>query len=297
MAKNVNYWKSEHNTLHKRVDNDALQLDAIYRKKLNEVEGQLKDFYKEYAVNNNITEDIARSILTPKEFNAFNSKLRQWIKSGRYSDDKSFLATIERLKGTSKIDRLQRLQTELTAKLSDLKSEQIKTTETSLTNTYKDTEGATANIVENQFNQASEAKIRTVINSEFQERRLSGRVWTHRSNLRNKLITTLNDNFTEGKNWNDLKSDLKRTFGASDFEARRLLITETARINSVAKENSFSEAGFTHYQYIAVDDDKTTPICNGLDDKIFRIEDMKVGVNAPPVHIYCRSTIVPYEFD
>jgi len=295
MAKNVGYWKDEHNKLHRRVDKDAVHLDAIYRKKLNEVEGQIKDFYKKYAVDNEITEDIARSLLTPKEFRVFNEKLREWIKSGKYSNDASFMASLDRLAGTSKINRLQRLETELTAKISELKSEQIIATENSLIDTYKETEDATANVVESQFKQVSEAKIRTVINSEFQERRLSGRVWTHRSHLRTKLISTLTDNFIEGKNFNDLKTDLKRSFGASDFEARRLLITETARINSIAKENSYSEAGFTHYQYIAVDDDRTTPICNGLDDKIFRLEDMKVGVNAPPTHVYCRSTIVPYE--
>ena len=295
MTQNVGYWVKEHNKLHKRVDLDALKLDKIYRKKLKQIEKKLDTFYKKYAIDNEITEDIAKAMLTPKEFREFNSKLREWIKSGKYSQDASFMASMDRLVGTSKIDRLQRLQTELTANLSELKSEQIKDIDGSLLNTYKDTEKATANIVDTEFTQTSESKIRALINTKFQSKRLSSRVWGHRGNLRAKLMSTLTDNFVEGKNWNSLKSDLKRSFGVSDFEARRLLITETARINSVAKENSFREAGFTHYQYIAVDDDRTTPICNGLDNKVFRIEDMQVGVNAPPTHVYCRSTIVPYE--
>lgn len=288
------YWKQEHNRLHTRVDTDAVELDKIYRKKLKKVEGSLNAFYTKYAIDNEITEAVAKQRLSPKEFRIFNEKLRLWIKSGKYADDKSFLKKLDRLAGTSKINRLQTLQAELNAHISELKVEQLKRLEGSLTATYKETEEATLKTVESAFNQTSEGKIRTVINSKFQGRRFSPRVWTHRANLSKKLNDTLTENFVSGKNFNNLKSSLKTTFGASDYEARRLLITETARINSVAKENSFKEAGYEMYQYLAVDDDRTTPICNGLDDRVFRLDNIQVGVNAPPTHIYCRSTIIPY---
>jgi len=291
----ANYWKSEHNKLHKRVDADAKDLDVIYRAKLKQVEAQIEAFYTKYAVENVITVKQAKTLLTAKEFREFNAKLRLWIKNDTYISDKSFIATIDRLAGTSKINRLQRLEAEITANLSELKQTHLESMEDSLIKTFEETEEATQKVIDIDFKQTSEYKMRVVINTEFQGRRFSPRVWTQRSNLGKKLFSTMLDNFSKGSNWLDLKADLKRSFGVSDFEARRLLITETARINSIAKESSFTDAGFSMYQYIAVSDDKTTQICNNLDDKIFRLEDMIVGVNAPPTHIYCRSTIVPYE--
>jgi len=291
---NASYWLREHNKLHKRIDLDADALDALYRAKLRQINKQIEAFYAKYAVDNIITVEQAKTMLTPREFSIFNNKLKYWIKDGSYSNDLSFMASLDRMVGVSKIDRLQRLETEITANLSELKQTQLISMEDSLIKTYEETENAVINVSDVEFKQTSEYKIRVVINTEFQGRRFSPRVWSERSHMTTKVKKTLMDNFVSGNNWNELNTDLKRTFGVSDYEARRLLVTETARINSVAKESSFINAGYEYYQYISVDDDRTTDICNNLDDKVFRFSEMVVGVNAPPTHVYCRSTIVPY---
>jgi len=292
---NFEYWKQEHNRLHTRIDGDLKALDRIYKQKLKDVNGLLKDFYEKYAEENEITLAEAKQTLSKKEFREFNKKVREWIKSGKYGDDSAFMASLNRLKGASKVDRLQRLKTELTANISELKERSKKIIEDSLTATYSETEKATAKALNQEFKQTSEGKIRAVINSEFQGRRFSSRVWSHRSHLSKRLNKALADNFAEGKNFNDLRVELKRSFGTSDGEARRLLVTETARINSVAKQDSFRSAGFERYQYVSVLDDRTSPQCVAHDDKVYKIEELTVGVNAPPLHVYCRSTIVPYE--
>jgi len=293
--RSAEYWLQEANRLDLKVDRDALKLDKLYRAKMKVVQSQLERFYSEYATKNGLGMDEAKALLTPKEFREFNKKLRYYIKSGRYSDDVAFMASMERMTGVSKIDRYQRLQVELKANISDLKKAQKSVSEQSLEENYSETEKAVKNQFQTNFKQTSQSKIRAVINSEFQGRRFSSRVWTQRSNLSDKLFKTLTNNFLEGNNWNALKSDLKRSFGATDYEARRLLITETARINSIAKQSSFSEAGFDKYQYIAVGDERTSQICKDHDDNVYLLKDLQVGVNAPPLHVYCRSTTVPYE--
>ena len=41
-------------------------------------------------------------------------------------------------------------------------------------------------------------------------------------------------------------------------------------------------------------DSKTTKTCRSLNDKTFKVKDMVPGVNAPPLHPFCRSTVVPH---
>ncbi|ULW86590.1 minor capsid protein [Staphylococcus aureus] len=48
------------------------------------------------------------------------------------------------------------------------------------------------------------------------------------------------------------------------------------------------------YKYVAKIDSETSKLCHSLNGKIFKVKDMIPGVNAPPMHPWCRSTAVPY---
>ncbi|MGL5051574.1 MAG: minor capsid protein, partial [Fusobacteriaceae bacterium] len=37
---------------------------------------------------------------------------------------------------------------------------------------------------------------------------------------------------------------------------------------------------------------RTSDVCKSLNGKIFKIKDAKVGINCPPLHPFCRSTLV-----
>ena len=43
------------------------------------------------------------------------------------------------------------------------------------------------------------------------------------------------------------------------------------------------------YKYVAKIDSKTSKLCHSLNGKIFKVKDMIPGVNAPPMHPWCRS--------
>ncbi len=47
-------------------------------------------------------------------------------------------------------------------------------------------------------------------------------------------------------------------------------------------------------KYVAKIDSKTSKLCHSLNGKIFKVKDMIPGVNAPPMHPWCRSTTVPH---
>ena len=82
--------------------------------------------------------------------------------------------------------------------------------------------------------------------------------------------------------------------------AGRLVMTEEAFFSSAAQKDCFDELDVEQFEIVATLDSHTSDICRGMDGKHFPMSEWKVGVTAPPFHVHCRSTTVPYfddEFD
>jgi SPP1 gp7 family putative phage head morphogenesis protein len=52
-------------------------------------------------------------------------------------------------------------------------------------------------------------------------------------------------------------------------------------------------AGVKEYEILAVQDRRTSKVCKEQDGKIYKFNKMEVGVNYPPFHPNCRTTIIP----
>lgn len=52
--------------------------------------------------------------------------------------------------------------------------------------------------------------------------------------------------------------------------------------------------GFDEYVYVACTKGDVCPICKGLDDKHFKVDDMMPGENAPPMHPNCHCSTAAY---
>lgn len=48
------------------------------------------------------------------------------------------------------------------------------------------------------------------------------------------------------------------------------------------------------YKYLAELDKHTSEICQELDGQVFLLEEAEVGINYPPMHPNCRSTVIGY---
>lgn len=56
--------------------------------------------------------------------------------------------------------------------------------------------------------------------------------------------------------------------------------------------NGYKKAGIKYYEFFADTDDRTCKKCASLDGKKFKINNAKIGVNAPPMHNGCRCCIL-----
>lgn len=80
--------------------------------------------------------------------------------------------------------------------------------------------------------------------------------------------------------------------GAMRFRSKRearTAITETA---GEAHMEAYKKHGVEQYVFVATWDERTCPVCGGLDGQVFDRDDARVGVNYPPMHPNCRCTTV-----
>lgn len=99
-----------------------------------------------------------------------------------------------------------------------------------------------------------------------------------------------------GRHPNEFVSEFKKQTQSTTYNASRLLVTESARVQAESQKLTYlKELGEDgEYKYVAKINKKTSKLCHSLNGKVFKVKDMIPGVNAPPMHPWCRSTTVPH---
>ena len=99
-----------------------------------------------------------------------------------------------------------------------------------------------------------------------------------------------------GRHPNEYIKDFKKLTNTTTYNESRLLVTESARVQAESQKLTYlKELGEDgEYKYVAKIDKKTSKICHSLNGKVFKVKDMVPGINAPPMHPWCRSTTVPH---
>lgn len=90
-----------------------------------------------------------------------------------------------------------------------------------------------------------------------------------------------------------LTSKFKNEAQYAKYAANRLIRTESAYVAGQTTAVAYEECGIEKYEYMATLDSRTSEKCGGLDGKIFEMSEKEVGVNYPPAHPHCRSSVAP----
>ena len=91
----------------------------------------------------------------------------------------------------------------------------------------------------------------------------------------------------------DISETLNKRFLTMENITRRLAITETTAVGSIARKAAFKALGITKYQYFAREDERTCEQCGALHGLVFPISAYEVGATAPVLHPGCRCWTVP----
>lgn len=133
-----------------------------------------------------------------------------------------------------------------------------------------------------------------VLNAKFQGKNFSERIWGNTDILAKQLKEKLAVAIATGQSLDKTSRDIRERFGVSKYYADRLIRTESNYFHNIAALDSYRAMGIEEFQFVATLDMRTSEVCQHADGKVFKAKDAIVGVNVPPLHPNCRSTIVPY---
>ena len=140
------------------------------------------------------------------------------------------------------------------------------------------------------FGYISPKMIERVINSRWSGANYSERIWGNTQKLADDLKQELLLSLVTGRTDREAAEVFAQRFAVGASYARRLIRTESCHLCTQMDMLSYEDAEIEYYRYLATLDLRTSKICRELDGKVFRVADQQTGVNAPPMHPWCRST-------
>lgn len=284
------------------------RLKTYYTQAAKEIEADIERFYEKYATEEKITLAEARKRISKADFNrsqfekmaketaALKNKYGKDIPEGiarQIEEQERILNTLSK-KGA--ITRLQGLHASIDNTILKLYDKQQVTMYDILKDGYED--GYYRGIFRIQqeigigtdFTKLNERAVRQAVLTNHGKGNFSSRLYGHSKTLSKDLQENLAIGIIRGESVDKMAKRISKRLNVSMSNAKRLVRTETAYVHEMATLDGYKEAGITSYRYLATLDNRTSAICQGLDQQVFPVEKATSGVNFPPMHPNCRST-------
>lgn len=305
--KNADYWAQRFTQLEDAQNQqgaDALKkIEAQYRQAQKQLEAQISTWYQRFAKNNGITLAEARQWLTGKDLKEFKWDVQDYIKYGQDNAlSGGWMKELENASAKYHISKLEALKIHTQQSLESLFSKQGLTVSGALSDVYTSGYYHTVYELQKGFNIGwdiagiDEAQLEKVLAKPWAADgyNFSERIWKNKDKLISEVHNELSQNIMLGADPQKAIDSLAKKMNTSKHNAGRLVMTEEAYFSSTAQKEAFQELGVEQFEIVATLDSHTSEICRMMDGKHFPMTDFQPGATAPPFHVYCRSTTVPY---
>ncbi|RCW16782.1 hypothetical protein CAC02_06740 [Streptococcus gallolyticus] len=286
------YWK-------KRIEAEQLakmersatisdEISRLYDYHFKELEKEIRAFEQRYADKNGLSLSEVKARVDEMDVRAFEEKAKKYVAEKDFSAKANSELELYNLK--MKLNRLELLQYQLDLEMVALGDAEHKLTERFLSDEYvKELENQSGLLGQSVLSAKQVRQtIQTVLNTSFKGARWSNRIWQRQDALREIVARMAEDYLLKGKNPTTMIAKIRKEFGVSASEAKRLAVTEGARVATEAQRQSYKSNGYEEYEYIA--EPSACDICKALNGKIFKVKDMEPGENAAPMHPHCHCS-------
>lgn len=258
---------------------------------MDEINKEINGFYTKYAAKEGITMAEAKKRVSKLDIAAYERKAKKYVETKDLSDQANEEMRIYNL--TMKVNRLELLKANIGLEMVSGFDEMQKYFDKKLTDrTLKEFQRQAGILGKSVLK--NEKYAHAIVNASFKNATYSDRIWMYQGMLKAELEGLLASGLIRGQNPKKLAKHLEKRFGVSAYNAQRLMTTELARVQTEAQKQSFIRNGFDEYVYVACTKGDVCPICKGLDDKHFKVDDMMPGENAPPMHPNCHCSTAAY---
>lgn len=305
--KSAEYWQGRFELIeaaaHKSGMSCYADIEKQYRSAQKEIEQKISTWYQRFAKNNEVSMQEARKLLADGELQELKWDVQEYIKKGQENAfTGEWVKELENASARYHISRLEALQLQLQQQIEVAFGNQLDSLDKSMREIYMDGYYHTTFEIQKgagvgwDFATLDQKRVDKVIRSPWAPdgKNFSARVWSNKEKLVRELNTTLTQGIILGKDPSKVISQMSERLRVSKAVAGRLVMTESAAFASAAQKDCFKELDVEKYQILATLDSRTSAICQEIDGKIFKMSEWEVGVTAPPFHVWCRTTTIPY---
>ena len=139
------------------------------------------------------------------------------------------------------------------------------------------------------FEGISREVVEDVVNSKWLGGNYSSRVWKNQKVLAKQLEINIYETLVSGKTFDQVANELEHLTDVGRFAANRLIRTETSYVVNSSDLKSAKQRGVKAKRFNATLDSRTSKVCREHNQLIIPVDELKIGMNAPPLHPYCRS--------
>lgn len=267
-------------------------MSALYRVHQTNIEKEIQAFYQKYADDEGVSISEAKKRADKVDVQAFADKAKRYVEEKDFSPQANAELKLYNLK--MRVSRAELLQYNMDLELLALGEGERQLTEKFLKAGFADEVKSQSGILGEYIKNPKtvERSMEAVLNVPFEGVTWSERIWERQQALRQVVARTAHETLVRGRNAMAMIPELRREFGVSKSAAKRLAVTEVARVQSEAQKISMIENGFDEYEYIA--EPTACPICAKLDGNIYKVAEMEPGKNCAPMHPHCHCSTAPH---
>lgn len=305
------YWKKRFSELENAQNQYGQrtfhQIEPAFDKAQRQIQAQIESWYSRYAKNNGITMAEARKQLSAAELKELQWDVQEYIKYGQQNAmNQQWMKELENASARFHISRLEALKLRTQQSLEVAFGNELDSLDGMVKHLYQSGYYHTCFEVQKGFNigweigQIDERKLQKIISKPWAAdgKTFSDRVWQSKTTMVNKLHQQLTRAIIQGKAPDEAIRTLSKYVADktknAKYAAGRLVMTEQAFISSAAQKDAFNDLDVEEFEIVATLDSHTSEICQEMDGQHFPMKDFQPGVTAPPFHVWCRSTTVPY---
>lgn len=275
----------------------AKEVNKVLKDMQSAIQDEIDAFYTRYAEREGISIAEVNKRVAKMDIEKFASKAKQYVKTKDFSERANYELKIYNLK--MKTSRLELLKAQIDLQLIGGFSDIDKIIHQGAYEQAIEEYQRDAGILADSVSFDVEKRVEQVLSGDYKLRDtptfkiFSDNIWLYKTELQNDLEKMLVRTFTRGENPRVMARELRDRFKVTGYQAERLARTETARLQTAIQRDSLEENGIKQYEYIA-EPSACKEKCSPLDGKIYQLNKMIVGENAPVLHPNCRCRIAPY---
>ncbi|MGL4402432.1 MAG: minor capsid protein [Fusobacteriaceae bacterium] len=279
------------------------ELERIYRQSAKELQQELAEWLSKYQTKHQLDAESMKKIMNPEEAANFRYTVKEYIEKikelGDSKEAEELLKEFNIMSGKVRFQRYDELEAQMQYQALKLSQKTQEMVQEHLTDVMPEIYNRSIFQIQKEigvgtsFNQINPTTMESIINTPWNTKNFSNRIWDNKKELVQNLRRTILTGVMQGHEFKRMSQQLQKQMGGEFYKARRILETETTYVLEKAKEESYNELEIEKYIFISTLDNRTSEVCQKMDGKVFRNKDRLQGINVPPLHPFCRSTTAP----